>query len=515
MTPSAASVVRSGLYTVGGSIGVKVAQFVRAIVVARLLVPGEVGRFGLVVVAISALETATQPGLEHAMVQAGGIGPNRVRTVWTIRVIRGIALFALMFAVAPSVASLLRAPDTAGLIRIVAAANLLRPFGSLAPMLRLRDVDLAPMMRLQVAGEVAETIVAVVAVAITRSAWGLAMGRVAAMATETIGSYLVPGFKPGFGISRRELLELARIARWYFLSGFLIWLSTAGDDLLVGRIGGTRSLGFYRVSWRIANVPTAETSQLVGLVAFPALARTHERSPAKAIVAFRRYLLVATGIAAPIALFIAVSSRDIVLGLLGAQWADASTPMAVMAFAGLLHAVTGTGGPFFRGVGRPHLDTAMQVVRAAVLLGTVPPLLHAYGVTGAGIAAVASAAATIPLWATGLVRTGAGLASSVGVVAARLPAAILAAGVAWIAGRAIDAPMASLLASAIAGVATWAAAAWLLDRELVTELRGLWRTAKPMLRGSRGLASPEEDSVEAPATVMRMVEMRERDAIET
>lgn len=513
MTPSATSVVRSGLYTAGGSLGVKIAQFVRAIVVARLLVPSEVGRFGLVVVAISALETATQPGLEHAMVQAGGIGPSGVRTVWTIRVVRGLALFALVFAVAPSVASLLHAPDTAGLIRIVAAANLLRPFGSLAPMLRLRNVDLAPMMRLQVAGEVVETIVAVAAVAATRSAWGLAIGRVAAMATEAVGSYLVPGFKPGFGISRSDLLELVRIGRWYFLSGFLIWLSTAGDDLLVGRIGGAHALGFYRVSWRIANVPTTETTQLVGLVAFPALARTHERSPAKAIEAFRRYLLIATGIAAPTALFIAVQSRDIVLGLLGSQWAEASTPMAIIAFAGLLHAVTGTGGPFFRGVGRPHLDTAMQVVRATVLLGSLPPLIHAFGVNGAGLACVASIVATLPLWAIGLARTGAGVSSSLLVVGRRFPAALAAAGVAWLTGRAIEAAALALVLSGIAGALTWLAAARIGDRELIEELRGLLKIAASTFR-SPASAGPVDDGL-ARANGSRLVEMRERDVIES
>jgi O-antigen/teichoic acid export membrane protein/SAM-dependent methyltransferase len=464
------SAVRSTLYGVGGSLGIKALQFLRAVVIARLLVPAEVGRFALVVVALGAVESTTQPGLEGAIVQARSLGPRALPSVWTVRVLRGLALFGLVFALAPAIAGALRAPDVVPLLRWVAAASLLRSFYGLGPLLRVRRVDLAPSIRLQVAGEAAETVVAVAAVAALRSASGLVVARLVAVACEVAGSYLVPGFRPGLALAWRDLRPLVRTGRWFFLSGLLTYLSTSADDLLVGRLAGTRPLGLYRVAYRIAYLPTTETSLVAGRAAFPAFARSHEASPERARAAFRRYVALAAGLAAPAAAVIAATAPDLVRVVLGPAWTEAAGPLAIMAAAGFLHAVVGTGGAFFAGAGRPQLDTAIQTVRTVVLLGTLPALLAAHGVTGAAVASLASVAAAVPVWAHGVSRLGLDLLGTARAVATRLPAAAAAGAAAGAVVRLVAGPAASLAGSLAAAAAVWLAAVVGLDRGLRREL---------------------------------------------
>ena len=49
--------------------------------------------------------------------------------------------------------------------------------------------------------------------------------------------------------------ELNNYGKWIAGSNFLQFVYSQGDDLLVGRMLGTTSLGLYQLAYRISNLP--------------------------------------------------------------------------------------------------------------------------------------------------------------------------------------------------------------------------------------------------------------------
>lgn len=471
-------IARSGLYVLVGSVGTKSLALGRNIVIARLLVPEELGRFALAAATLGVLDALSEPGLRNAAIQADHVSQRQLRAVWNALLLRNLVLVVAIWALTPTVVDVLDAPEAASLMRLLAVVPLCRGLASMSLVLRERAVDFAPFTRLRVTGQLVETAVAVAVVAITNSAAGIAVGVVAGVLFESLASYAVAGFRPSPGLAWSELRPLLRFGRWVFFSNGLEYLSTNGDDVVLGAISGTGPLGIYRVAYRVANAPTTEISHVAGRVAFPAFARRQGLDPEFASTAFTRVLTVSVGLSAPAAAIIAGTSEDLVLGLLGSQWREAIAPVTILAAAGYLRSIAATGGPLFLGLGRPELDTHMQVIRTVVLFTGLMILVRAHGAVGASVASLASVAVLLPVWGRGLHRVGFNPARALTIIGRSIPAPAAAGGVAFVVSSLIEGHLQALVAGVTCGLITWAILVRLLDRPLFTELGGVVRSLR-------------------------------------
>ncbi len=465
--------VRSGWYTLGGAVATTLIITVRSVIVARLLVPQEVGRFALAATAITTLDATSEPGLLSALVRAKSVDVRTCQTAWTALVVRGLVLSGLALAGAPAIAAILEAPDIVDLLRVLALIPAVRALAGLGPWLRVREVDLGPQVRIELSSVAVETAAAVVLAAMTHSAWALVVASLVGSLTTVVASYLVRGFRPGFCLDGDALRPLFAFGRWVFMANLLNFVSVNGDDLLVGRFAGTRSLGLYRMAYRLANVPTTEVSHVIARVAFPALSKAEREAGNRIGELFRRVLMLTTGVAAPLSVLLGVLAWDLVPALLGPQWREASLPLAIMAGAGFLRAVAASGGPLFLAVDKAYWDTAMQAVRSVVLLVGVVILIGPYGISGAALASLISVLLALPVWAAGIRSSGVSLTDSLGVVLRRLPSAVTAGVAALGSTLVVTSPLAGFVVGALTGGLVWSGCIWFLDQGLREQLRAL------------------------------------------
>lgn len=479
------NVLLSGVWVFGGSIGIRGLQFARTIVAARLLEPTGFGRFVLAAAILGVIEAVSHPAIEMAVIQTRTVSLELLRTAWTARLLRGVVVTALVLVLAPVIASAVGEPEITGFLRALAFVSLLQALTSFSLLLKVRQADLGPMTRLQVLAEAAETVVGIAVVVVTDSPWGLVIGRLSFGVVAVASSYLIPGFVPALRLALDELMSLFRFSRWAFLSNLFMYLSTSGDDVVVGAVAGARPLGLYRVAYRLANLPLFDLVQTAGQVAFPALARLNERSPRSAEDAFRRYVVLTAGLAGPAAALLVVTAHDLILVLVGGAWTGAATALAIIAVAGFLRAVGVPAELLLMALGRPELTTAIHVARTVVLFAALALLLGPFGVTGAALATVLAASCTVPVWIYGLARVGIGVRATLAAIVGRLPAAAVCALTALALRPVADPPLLALLAQAGGGAGAWLLVVRTADRRLYRELTLLLTGALGALRGRR------------------------------
>ena len=484
--PNAQVATRSGLYSVVASGGCAVLGLVRSIAVARILAPEEFGRFVLVATILGVLDIASQPGLESAALQQGRLRQRTLQTLWSALILRAAFLTLALLAIAEPLANWFGAPDSAGLLRGIAFVPLVRSFASLAVLARAHKVDLAPQARLQLSAQGTETVVSVVACAVTGSANGLVLGLLAGAAVELVGSWQVSGFRPRFCLAAGELWPLVRFGRWVFASNVLGFLSTNGDDLVVGRVAGAGPLGLYRAAYRLANLPTVQLSHALSRVAFPALSRLQDVSPATRNEVFLRYLRLTTAVAGVLGAAVTATASDLVVTLLGEAWSGAATPLSIMAGAGVIRAVVGTGGTYFLAGARPQLDTWMQMVRVAVLASGIALLLPLFGISGVAAASLLSVIAIVPGWLFGLRRFGLGCRRVLAEVAGPLLIVITSGVAGSVVASLVPGPLPAVLLAAVAVFGTWLLMIWRLQPSLRRELELVVEHLKRNGRASDG-----------------------------
>lgn len=472
---------RSAFLTVfSGNLAIRVVSLVKVVVAARLVAPSEFGSYVLAVSVLGAIEVTSNPGLRDALIAVREPEPRDTRVLWTFLLGKGLAASAILFLLADPVGRLLANPDVAPLIRMLAVIPVLTGALNLGLVHQQRHLNVRPLMRTQVLGIVVDALVSILLAWYLRSASALIIGVVLGHGATLVASHIVAPAQLKLGWSSSRLRFYLRFARWRFMSNILVFASTQGDDLVVGRVLGAAAVGQYRMAYRISNAPTTEIVGALTPVAFPALARSLERG--KVDDQYARYLAVTAGLSGTLALMVGLGAEPLVIGLLGEAWRPAVVPVAIMSVAGFIRALLSTGGAMFLAAGQPRLDTQMQVVRTiTLLLGLL--LIVPLGVLGAALASLLSVCACVPVWLRGLHRCGISLRLVRHTLARRLPALTFIAAVLLPVVLLPLRPVMGLAALAVMGLLGAMGAFWRLDaavgREFVAVARQIAAHVRP------------------------------------
>src|ERR1700736_6671979 len=98
----------------------KVVYLLGSLVLGRLLTPNDFGLVAIATVAITTVMTATETGMTNALVQATTREREHYDVAWTIGLIRGSLVCAVLCLAAPFVAQLFGDPHATPLVRMMA-----------------------------------------------------------------------------------------------------------------------------------------------------------------------------------------------------------------------------------------------------------------------------------------------------------------------------------------------------------------------------------------------------------
>lgn len=378
-------VARGGAWLFGARAVEQAVRWARLIVLARLLAPQDFGLMGVALLTMSTLQTFTESGFHVALVRRREAIRDHLNTAWTIAVIRGAALFVVLTAAAPSIAGFFNAPGARWIIQALGISLLIQGLFNSATVYFQRELQFRKQVAFQLSGAVADGVVAVIAAVVLRNAWALVLGFVAGDVVRLCASYLIADHRPRFELDRRKLRELWGFGKWLTGSSILVFLSTQGDDILVGKWLGTSMLAFYQLAYRISNLPATEFSRLVATVTLPAMAKLQDH-PERLRRAYLQVLQFTAAFAFPVSGLLFILAPEFTSLVLGRKWLPMVTTMQVLAVCGMFRAIAAPG-PLFLAVGRPELRARLQLIGLIVMLLTIVPLTYLWGIAGTAVAA--------------------------------------------------------------------------------------------------------------------------------
>jgi len=372
---------------------------VRLVVLARLLSPEDFGLFGIVMLAIAALQTFTQTGFNTALIQRQGDTKSYLDTAWTIQIIRGLVLAALLYAAAPLVAWFFEEPLAVRLLRVMCVSVVLDGLANIGIIYFQKELKFHKQFIYDMVPAVLSLVIGIVLAYRFRSVWALVWAGMGAAGARCVLSYIIHSYRPRARLDLPQAAELFRFGRWMLGASIVGFLAMRLDHAVLGKVLGARDLGIYTIAYTIANMPATEITHLANAVMMPAYAKIKD-DQRRLGSAFLQVFELVMSLTIPLSAFIIFAAPQIVLGLFGPQWEAAIVPLRILAVAGLLRAVNATSGPLFVGSGRPHMAFWINLSRAAIIAGSTYPLMRRFGVPGAATAVVLALTSTLPIWAT-------------------------------------------------------------------------------------------------------------------
>jgi PST family polysaccharide transporter/lipopolysaccharide exporter len=377
--------VKSGAWMGAMNVLSRGLQLVMIVVLANLLEPADFGLMGIALLVLSGLRNVSDMGLNAAVIQRTDSNVDEyLNTMWVIEIVRGLVIAGVLVALAPVIASVFDEPRATLVVRVVALSPLFMALRNPGIVYFKKRLNFHMEFIYQMGGSVTRFAVSLGWALVSPSVWALVAGLVLAEFTKTVISHLAHGYRPWPAFNLERARELIDYGKWVTGNSILNFLSTEGDDAVVGWLLSSAALGFYQTAYRLSNAPATEISQVVGGVMFPAFSSLQEDAAALRD-AYYRTLQLTMFVACPAAFGIAAVADVFVRAFMGADWVPIIPLIQILSVYGLTRAIGQTMGPLWKAMGRPDYQTKLSGLRVILLALLVIPVTNAFGVEGTAL----------------------------------------------------------------------------------------------------------------------------------
>lgn len=374
----------------------RVIGIIRIAIIAHLLSPYNIGLFGVVTIVLAFLEILTETGINVFLIQEKEDLEGYFDTAWVVSIIRGALIAVLILATAGPVSTFFNSPGSKVLLYIVALVPLIRGLINPSVVKFQKDLLFHKEFAYRISVFAVESIVSVAGVIILRNPFGLVYGLIAGAIYEVIYTFIVarPWPKLKFDVIRSK--RVINQGKWVTLFGIFDYFYTQSDNVAVGRLLGIAPLGIYDNAYTIATAPLTEVGNIFYTVTFPVFSKiSGETSRLKSAFiknTLANFILMSLG-----GVFIFVFAAPIVHILFGKGWEAAIPVVKLLSVLGVVRGVASSTGSLLMAKGKQKYTAIVTIVSTLGLWVTIIPLVHFYGIIGAGLAAIFGTLISLPL----------------------------------------------------------------------------------------------------------------------
>lgn len=365
---------------------IEVVQLASIVVLARLIVPAEFGRYAIALIASEVAKLLVAGGLSNALVQRKTLDREHLQTGMAMGLLAGSALTALTLVAASLIVSPIFGARTALFVALMAPLCLIEALVTVPIATLRRRMAFRRLSELEILNTFVRVAVCIALALIGLGGEALVLGVVAgALVPAVIAWISAPPPMPRLQrAAARELLGYAVPASLATIS----WVGFGNVDYAIigARLGPLRT-GYYYRAYTLAVEYQGKIGLLMNQVGFPVLARTS--STAELSQLYSQMVRLLTIVLFPMLVLLAIAAPVAVPFLFGPRWAPAVTPAQILALGGASTIIFNAVGTLFMATGR---------VRALLGYGWAQFIVYGLAVflvAPLGLVAVAIAAAIV------------------------------------------------------------------------------------------------------------------------
>jgi O-antigen/teichoic acid export membrane protein len=337
-------------------------------VLAWYLTPSDFGLVALATTMLLIVTTVTELSLTQALIRHEAPQESHFSAAWTLNATRGLILCLLFSALAYPASVLYEDPRLFGVMLVLGVSVFLGGLTNPRLVMLQRDLIFWQEFVLSVSQKFTGFVAAVLIAIIYQSYWALVIGALVSQGTSVLISYLVLPFRPRITFS--HMREFFSFSAWLAASQVTNTLNWRFDYLLIGKVLGGASLGYYTVGSNLARMPTREATAPLTQTIYPSFASIRN-DPKRLAAAYQRVQALVSAIALPAGIGVAVIADPLVRLTLGEKWAPAIFVIQSLASVYALQTLGSLVQPLGMAKGETRIlflrDTQMLLVRVPII----------------------------------------------------------------------------------------------------------------------------------------------------
>ncbi len=353
-SPSLKNQALSSLIFVSLSKAVKVGcSFGSLVILTRLLSPSDFGIIAMVTPVLVFIGIFQGMGIVQATVHHDDLTDHERRALFTVAVLSGLGIAALLVLCAPLIAAFYR-NEQAGYV--LAASGLVAIVTGLGLQHKAnlnRDLKFKHLSMIETVSSLGGLAAGIAFALIIGNYWAIWLSSLSSALITLMGIRLADSWRPHLNFDFRSAKKLLNFGQMVAASQFLAFLSRNADNVILGRMATAAMLGQYSRAYQLVVFPLQNVNMPISQVFLPVLSRKrHDMAAYRAI-----YLKIIGGLSmamvAPL-LVVAYYATSVTLYLFGPGWDPAGEMLMWLALTVSYQVVTSTNGLAFISLGKPE-----------------------------------------------------------------------------------------------------------------------------------------------------------------
>jgi O-antigen/teichoic acid export membrane protein len=349
----------------------KIVVLITTSILARLLAKNDFGLIAVALVAINYLSVLKDLGLGVALIQRRENVAQAANTVFTINVLLGLFLSALIIPLAPFVATYFRDPQVIPVLRWMGISFIINALGSVHTNWLVRDLDYRRKIVPELGGALIKGAISIGMAYLGYGVWSLVFGQIAGALASVILVWIILPWRPRLALDRNVAGSLMKFGASVTLIDIFTQITDNLDYIIVGRLFGLVPLSIYTLAYRLPEMLLIGNLWVMGGVVFPAFSSIQNR-PDELRRGFLASVRFVELIAVPVCLGLFIAADPIVRVVFGDQWLEAIPVLRVLAIYAWVYSLGYHVGGFYKAIGRPDILLRLSLLTLVII---VPSLL--------------------------------------------------------------------------------------------------------------------------------------------
>jgi O-antigen/teichoic acid export membrane protein len=359
-------------------------QLIQLAILARFLDPSAFGLMALVMVVVGFSQAFLDMGISNAIIHKQEIIKDQLSTLYWVNVLAGFALFIVISAISPLVASFYHEPELTMLIILVGVTFLIQPFGQQFMVLWQKEMRFSEIAKIDIASKFISLMVSVYFAYEGYGVYALVYGTLAGVAVQTI-LFMYKGLqehKPSFVFKLNEIKEFLSFGAYQMGERSINYFTSQADTIIIGKLLGMEALGLYNLVKQIIEKSVYTLNSIMNKITFPMFSKI-QNDEIKLKEIYLKVLGILTFIQYPILATQFFYGYDILLFILGDKWIGTEELIKLFAIYSLFLVYGNPTGALLLSKGKANWGFYSNAVYFVLYPVSIYLFINLYGLNGA------------------------------------------------------------------------------------------------------------------------------------
>ena len=350
-------------------------SFVVMIIMARILTPADYGLVGMVLIFIHVAQSLVDSGFSQALIRKQDRDETDNSTVFYFNIVIGVALYVILWFLAPVIADFYNEPRLRDLTRVICLGIIFNSLVVVQRALLTVSIDFKTQAKASLFAAFSGGVAGISMAYTGWGVWSIVAYHVANLALNCGLLWLYSSWRPKWLFSWVSFRQLFSFGSRLAVSGLLHNLYINGFNMVIGKVYKAADLGFYTRGQQFVSFFSSNISGILQRVTYPVLCRFQDDDE-KLGEAFLKMVRISSYVVFSLMMGMVGVAKPMIGMLLGEKWLYSAVLMQILCCGYMWFTLYSLNLNILLVKGRSDLYLRLEIIKKlcfiAVLCAVVP-----------------------------------------------------------------------------------------------------------------------------------------------